>query len=575
MFKLFLSFILLLAGLFQNTLIVPSTFTNAQQNWSPNLFNLFSDNFRNLLQQVPSAPLSNILPNPLVPSLSNSPIQYAYNKYSRSKDLQYSDEDLMHGGLNTNQPSSNPYLPAYNSFTNLNTNHLQNNDYNYHSPYLNQNLNNQNNYNLPVTKQFDDDPLYDSFRLAKSRKNLESSEQLNKNVLWNDDYSNIDLNAYNLDNIYNNRFNYNRLPVIPEHISFLPPPPSIPSLSNQHLNQAVSSNLAQYQQKPSAQQHINDLQQSSGSNSLVNSKSINTLNSVDSAPTPNQLQTPYSSFLANKPDLSNYNTLPLNQPPVNQLTTNSVELQYEQAKPFKAFIQSNEIYPQDTNAKLTSSSISVNNLPAIAPSNNNLQSNILPSLTPNSNVPQQPLPSLPTFTLPESSLHQLYQQFANVHFNDNKQTQFKNPSVIYYDNFINHQAVSQQPPISSASLNVPAISADPTNSSVLDQPLVNQLTAELGTVQAGVQSPSITIQPTNNNLNNLDNLNNLNSLPAQQPQQSNLPVATLEVTTKPQLNVVKAVKIKKPVKIKRTKNRTNQRDFGSRRRKDELEAIEK
>lgn len=641
---------LLLAGQLLLTLV---PFSAAQQPWTSNLLNLFSDNFRNLLQQVPSAPLPTAsLSNPLLtqpssspssfsttnPSPSSQPLASPYDaytlasRYSRSKDeiLQYSDEDpsIQSNGL---QQQANYYngLAGYNPNYNSNYNPNYNPSYNpspYQSPALNSFAGDYYNYQLdntlaaqppasaanqfapvkPAGAQFDEDPLYSQYVLNKN-KNLDPLN-LNKNVLF-DDYTGLglDLSAYNLDNIYHNQHNYNRLPVAPAHVSYVPPP--IPNLQ-------ASSNQA----RPPVVRPVADLQPSP--NSLVANNLNSNLNNNNHLINGNQLvagpdsvppQSAYSSFLAaNKEALSSLNfNLGLNSAPSqlrNPLATdqlisaNSVEQKYEQAKPF---------FLADKSAKLLATSV---DLPPAAPASLQPSSN---ALQPSPNSLQQSVPvSLPTSgvlpaasasqpgTLPLSDLNQLYNAFATIPFGNHHNfntlnNQISSPKVIYYDNFINHQASSQQQSIASPSTSTAALpsAANPTpsinqqqpdvqSSSIADQSgsllLANSLDSSLSnslgsSLSSSLGNPRGSSSPSlSDSTNNPTSLTTLNaSAVAVAPNlSSNLEVTTQSQLAKPTVRS-KAIR-KKPVKIKRKQQRANQRDFGARnRRKDELEAIER
>ena len=510
MFKLFFLIGLFSAGQFK---LVPSI--NAQQQqWTSNLLNLFSDNFRNLLQQIPTSPLST---SPLSLINNNQIYNNAYgNQYSHAKDLQYSDDDsINNNGLLKQQlpQQQSTYSPAFNSFTNY---LRQPND------YFNYQLDNNelapthqsppfNNQNSLSTK-FDDDP-YNQYALAKSNLN-----QNNKNVQW-DDYGNLglNLNAYNLDNnLYNNKFNFNRLPVLPEHISLVAPP-----LPNLQSNRLQSSN------QPSI-----DLQQSSGTSNLIknNPTTDTSTNQINQVP-----QTAYSSFLsnnkANLPAL-NYN-LELNQQltqPNEVISTNSIEQQYEQANPF---------YSQSNNLIATNSPIN-------SPTN---------LIAPNFNLKQQQ-PTLPYSPL--ADLNQLYNTFALMPFN-NANNQVKNPAVIYYDNFINHQASITQnqlssPILTTASNSLPAVSSNsPFNP------------------QFNLDQTASSEQQNSNHLNSL-------TTTLTQSTGANAPnlASNLELTTQSQLIQPQPNSKATRRKVKRKSQRKNQRNFASNpRKKDELEAIER
>lgn len=612
---------MLLAG--QLLILVP--FTNAQQPWTSNLLNLFSDNFRNLLQQIPSAPLpTTSLSNPLLtpsssPSLSSSlspsasspssftnpshPLAYdAYgSRYSRSKDdiLQYSDEDpsIASNGL---QQTNYGYSPNYNPNYNSNYNPSP-----YQSPALNSFAGDYYNYQLgdglapqapaapnqfvPAKPAPFDDPLYSQYMLSKD-KNLDPLN-LNKNVLWNDQYNiGLDLAAYNLDNIYNNRFNYNRLPVSPAHVSFVPPPP-IPNLTG-------SSPLANQIGNQAGRSVASDLQPAP--NSLV-TNNLDNGNQLGGGQPDGAPQSAYSSFLAaNKEALSSLNfNLGLTPPPrqpidqlPNQLqnplqadqliSANSVEQKYEQAKPF--------FLPEKT-ARLTGAPVDLPAAPA------NLQPSVPVSGPVNvpANLPAGPSATSPTGTLPLNDLNQLYNAFATIPFNNNFNTlsnnQISGPKVIYYDNFINHQAASSQQPIASSgqapinqqtAVQTP-VPADPSNSLLLANTLDSSLSGTpsnspsntLGIPPAG--SPPASSLDSSPSLSDT-NSNSLTTLTASAGAVAPNLSSNLEVTTQPQLAKApsKATR-KKPVKIKRkNQQRTNQRDFGARnRRKDELVAIER
>lgn len=445
---------------------------------------------------------------------------------------------------------------------------------------MNQNTNYLSNQ-LPAAKsQFDDDPLYDVLsKTDLNKKNLNSV----KNVLW-DDYANLglNLNAYNTyDNIYNNRYNYNRLPVVPEHVSFVPPPPPLPNLQSSHSNQPVSNNLysSQSQAQP-AKSAVDDLQQSPGTSDLQ-------VNPVLNAPTAaNQPQSAYSSFLAaNKLELSNfnynnYNNLPSVSQPNQVISTNSVEQQYEQAKPkFATLLQNNEVY-QDR-AKLVVNNLPVANQPVSVPVPIPATAARQPvSLTPAANL--QSAVAFPA-SFADDALNKLYQTFASAAFNSASSlnpanSAVKNPSVIYYDNFIHHQTQPSSPAASLPDLSSTSLTAnlpspvDPAINQLnsIEKPALfsQQLSSELGASSLG-QANSQTNSQTNSQASGLTTLTTNAVAP-------NLDTK-LEVTTQPQLTLKpnKATR-RKPVKVKRKSQRTNQRDFGSRRsKKDELVAIEK
>lgn len=604
----------LLAGQLLLTLV---PFTNAQQPWRSNLLNLFSDNFRNLLQQIPSAPLptaslatqpsaapaftSASSPSSFRPSPVSAPsITYdAYgSRYSRSKDeiLQYSDEDPSiagnglqqannyNYGYNPNYNSNYNYNPNYNS--NYNSNYGSNNPTNYNpnpspyqSPALNSFTGNYYNYQLadnglsapPAVNQFakpagqfDDDPLYSQYMLNKN-KNLDPLN-LNKNVFWND-YSNLglDLSAYNLDNIYNNRLNYNRLPVAPAHVSFVPPP--VPNLAAGN-NQLVNGNQAHPPTavqpvaaiqpaaiQPAAIRPVTDLQPAPNSpvtNNLANGNPLIAAGQPDNAP-----QSAYSSFLAtNREALSSLN-LGLAAPVASQLpnsnslqsdqliSANSVEQKYEQAKPFyltdKTTIRGQPVDLPAAPANLQPSPATVglqSNVPAVSLPVGGGGSGIPPAAAA---VPG----AIPASNLPLNDLNQLYNAFASIPFNNNfhnfntpnhnpNHNQISNPKVIYYDNFINHQPQQQpqQQPIASnalaaeAPINQPAAvqsPADPSNSLLLANTLDSSLSSSLSGSLGGSLGTSLG-SPLNNPLDSPlgSPPNNAPSNPPNSPADSSL-----------------------------------------------------
>lgn len=577
--KIFLHFVLLLKVV--KSQHVPSPI-DAQQ-WNSNLLNLFSDNFRNLLQQIPTSPLStSSIQNPLTnyPSSLSSPFSssdydYDFNKYSRSKAdiLQYSDEDpinrLNNGLTNTlNNPTGQlPNQLTYNSFANDQFNRNQPNNYAYQ-------LN-------PSTKsQFDEDPIYDVLAKTNQKKNLAATSivDLNRNINWDDSNLGINPTGYNLDNIYNNRFNYNRLPVAPaDHFTFLPPTPNLQLQSNQAIAKPIINN---------------DLQQSSGTSNLqfnsqlmINQPSLQSQSPLLNLPSNqpvnkpvisnDQPQSAFSSFLAsNNLDISNFDISSFNgngqlspiqtpiqtplqtplqtpiQSPIQSpiqtsnvissnnknlsnlpnhqmISTNSVEQQYEQAK------------PKFTNLLTTETR---NNLPIQSPiASNSLQSTSSISNSINS--------------LPDDALIRLYQTFASAAFNVNHNSFSSNndpvenrivksnpidaknkPGVIYYDNFINHQTSSS--PIDSIT-NLTTINNDSTS---------------LATLTTNVVAP------------NLDDKLKLDITTPKIQIKSSTPLPT--TTNRSRSTRKKSVKIKR-----KNHQRTNQ--HASRRKKDELEAIEK
>ena len=624
-------------------------FTDAQQPWRSNLLNLFSDNFRNLLQQIPSAPLPTAtLPllnqpssapsfaSPSSPSSfassSSHPLAYdAYgSRYSRSKDeiLQYSDEDPSIAGNGLQQANYAGYNPNYNP--NYSPNHSPNYSPNYspspyQSPALNSFTGDYYNYQLadnglapqPLVNhaakpagQFDDDPLYSQYMLNKN-KNLDPLH-LNKNVFWND-YPNLglDLAAYNLDNIYNNRFNYNRLPVAPAHVSFVPPPvPDLAAGNNQLLSAnrppvaAVQPAITDLQPAPNslvANNLVNGNQL--GSSQLAGSRLVAAAPSPDSAP-----QSAYSSFLAaNKEALSSLNIglapaasqLPTPLQSDQLISANSVEQKYEQAKPF---------FLAEKTVRLTGQPV---DLPPAAPASLQAPVSLRPAI---SAAPAAPAGQA-AGTLPLNDLNQLYNAFASIPFNNNFNTPanqpannpISGPKVIYYDNFINHQASASPQQAIASSAAEPAIdqavqsSADQSGSLLLANTLESSLRSSLGSSLSSSLSkaPSNSLSdppsssPSSSPTSPTSPLSGSPSSSDSNPQGQTLTTLTasagavapnlsssLEVTTQPQLAKPsaspKAIR-KKPVKIKRKNHqRTSQRNFGSRnRRKDELEAIER